>query len=155
SRNFPCPSNADDLCKLGEPFVCNRTAPEDHNFAVLKSDDCRLNAVRCRSAIDDQWDPPIEFLRYVLRCCRTDPSELICAGRSERFVKSTNNSSEPGGRTGPPGHRTNPRRDNVRSDLTLWKNHRERPRPKLVGQFADQLSIARRHIHNSLDPLAI
>ena len=35
------------------------------------------------------------------------------------------------------------------------KNHRERPRPKLVGQFADQLSITGRKLGNSSQPLAI
>jgi hypothetical protein len=41
------------------------------------------------------------------------------------------------------------------NDLALWQNYRERAGPKFVGQLADQLSIARWHIHNSPEPLAI
>ena len=52
-------------------------------------------------------------------------------------------------------HRLQPRRNNVRNDLALWQNYRERAGPKFVGQLADQLSIARWHIHNSPEPIAI
>jgi hypothetical protein len=52
-------------------------------------------------------------------------------------------------------HRTQSRSNNVRNDLALLQNYRERPGPKLVGQSADQLSIPGWHIHNSLKRLPI
>ena len=135
--------------------MCNRTASQDRDFAVPNSDDCRLDAVLCRSGIDDQWNPSVEFIQHVLRCCRTDASESICTRRSERLIQFTHDFSKHRMRTESHRHRIQSRRNNVRNDLALWQNYRERPGPKLVGQLADQLSIARWHIHNSPEPIAI
>src|SRR5436305_1407000 len=57
--------------------------------------------------------------------------------------------------TSSPRPGTQPRRNNVRNALALWQNYRKRAGPKFVGQLGDQLSIARWHIHNSPEPIAI
>src|SRR5215468_8752520 len=153
--NLWCAGQAGDFRELRQLFVCNRTASQDRDSSILNSDNCRLNAVLCPSGIDDQWDPSVQFIQHMLRCCRTDASEAICARGSERFIQFTCDFSEHGMYAESHRHSTQSRRNNLRNHLQLRQNHRERPGPKFVGQVADQLSIARWHLRNSVEPLAI
>src|SRR4029077_9809682 len=107
---------------------------------------CPLNAVLFPSRIDDEWDSSFEFIQHVLCCCRTDASESVCARGSERLIQFTHDFSKHTMRTESHRHRVQPRCNNVRNDLTLWQDYRERAGPKFVGQLADQLSIARWYI---------
>ena len=135
--------------------MCNRTASQDRDSAIPNSHDCRLNAMLCRSGIDDQWDASVEFIQHVLRCCRTDTSKSVCTWGSERLIQFTHDFSKHRMRTESHRHCIQSRCYDVRNDVALWKNDREWPRPKFVDHLADQLLIARWHIDNSLEPLAI
>src|SRR5262249_56218987 len=76
-------------------------------------------------------------------------------GGRERIVNSIMFYGKRGLSADPPPQIPQPRRNNLRNHLQLRQNHRERPGPKFVGQVADQLSIARWHLRNSVEPLAI
>jgi hypothetical protein len=84
------------------------------------------------SSINDQGDASSKLIKHMLRCCRTEASESICARGSERLIQFTHDFSEHTMRTNSHGHRIQPRPNNVRNDLALWQNDRERAGPKFV-----------------------
>jgi hypothetical protein len=135
--------------------VCNRTASQDRDSAVPDSDDCGLDAVFCRSGVDDQWHPSVEFIQDMLCCCRTDASESVCARGSERLIQFTHDFSKHTMCAESHRHGIQSCGNNIRNQFALRQNHRERPRPKLIGQFRNQLPIIDRKCGNSFQPLAI
>jgi hypothetical protein len=121
----------------------------------LHGDDRRLDPVLCPSGIDYEWNPSVQFIQNVLRCCRTDASEPICARGRERLIQFTHDFSKHTMRTESHRHRIQSRRNDIRNNLALWKNHRERPRPKRISESKDQLLITSREFGNFSQPFAI
>src|ERR1700724_608162 len=87
-----------------------------------------------------------EFVHNVSGCCWTNSTEAIGARGGQRFSKRLNDFGEDWMGADSNRHRLQTRSDNSRNNVALWQNYCEWSRPKLFGQFQDQLSILRRKV---------
>src|ERR1700738_2885619 len=91
----------------------------------------------------------------MLRRRRTDLAKSVCARRCQWPSELTNNGGK--NRMSTDSHRdcVQTSRDDVWNDVAFGEDDREWPRPEAIGQLQNQLSILRRKIDNSLEPIAI
>src|SRR5947207_2246696 len=96
------------------------------------------------ACIDDERNVPVEFVQDMLRRCRTDSTEAIGAGRSERFSECANDFDEGWMRTDSNCDCVQTRRHDFRNNLSFWQNHCEWAGPEFFAELENQFSIRRR-----------